>query len=50
MQSEGKLAAGVPRRYPSATGAYSIIVKCGLLNPKTLTMYYQPPGAVIPKP
>ena len=28
MQSEGKLAAGVPRRYPSAVGAYSIIVKC----------------------
>ena len=30
MQSEGKLPAGVPRRYPSAMGAYSIIVKCAL--------------------
>ena len=28
MQSEGKLPAGVARRYPSAMGAYSIIVKC----------------------
>jgi len=28
MQSEGKLAPGVPRRYPSAMGAYRIIARC----------------------
>ncbi|GFH18383.1 MC family transporter: uncoupling protein, partial [Haematococcus lacustris] len=26
MQSEGKLAPGVPRKYPSALAAYGIIV------------------------
>jgi solute carrier family 25 (mitochondrial uncoupling protein), member 8/9 len=27
MQSEGKLPAGVPKKYPSAMAAYSIIAK-----------------------
>jgi solute carrier family 25 uncoupling protein 8/9 len=27
MQAEGKLPPGVPRRYPSALGAYSVIVR-----------------------
>ncbi len=28
MQSEGKLPPGVPKKYPSATAAYGIIVRC----------------------
>lgn len=28
MQSEGKLAAGVAKKYPSAFAAYGIIVRC----------------------
>lgn len=28
MQAEGKLPAGVPKRYPSAVAAYRIIAKC----------------------
>lgn len=28
MQAEGKLPAGVAKRYPSALSAYSIIAKC----------------------
>lgn len=32
MQSEGKLPEGTPKRYPSATKAYGIIVKCACFH------------------
>jgi hypothetical protein len=37
MQAEGKLPAGMPRKYPSAFAAYAIIARCGLRQRWRLT-------------
>lgn len=51
MQSEGKLPEGTPKRYPSATKAYGIIVKCACLHvthvqwPMSETLCSVPPAS-----